>query len=182
MSQPPLVRPLLVDLGVIVGVFLLAGVATGVVWPLLVDPVTVTRGELGISTGEVALAEQFDNDGWYSVLAGGCGLVLGLVLMAWRRTNEVVSLLAVVGGAFLAAWVSAEVGSLLGPDNPDEVLATAELGATATDVVVLSAEAAYFVWPIAAVLGALLVLWSPPGQRLLGRPGRTTVEDTPKES
>jgi hypothetical protein len=174
VSEPAPVRPLLVDLGVIVTAFLVAGVLTGVVWPQLVDPVTVTRGELGLSTGEVALAERFDNDGWYAVLAGGCGLVLGIVLTTWRRTHEVVTLLGVVAGAFLAAWLSAEVGTLMGPDSPETVLANAEIGATAPDVVMVSADAAYFVWPIAAVVGTMIVLWSPPGHRLLERPGRTS--------
>jgi hypothetical protein len=35
------------------------------------------------------------------------------------------------------------------------------VGATAPDRVTVSAHAAYLVWPIAAVLGAVLVLWRP---------------------
>ena len=177
MSGSTPVRPMLVDLGVVVVAFLVAGVLTGVIWPQLVDPVIVTRDAAGISTGEVALAERFDNDGWYAVLAGGSGLVLGLVLTAWRRTHEVVTLLGVVAGAFLAAWVSAEVGTLVGPDDPERLLANAEVGATAHDLVTVSAEAAYFVWPIAAVVGAMIVLWSPPGHRLLARDGRASEDD-----
>jgi hypothetical protein len=49
------------------------------------------------------------------------------------------------------------------------VLAGAAVGATAPDAVTVTAEAAYLAWPLGAVLGAILVLWSPPGERLLER-------------
>ena len=175
MSRAP-TRLLVLDVSVVLALFLVAGALSGALWPQLADPVTVTKGELGLTTSEVALSERFDSDGWYSVLAAGCGLVLGLVLTAWRRTDEVLTLLSVVAGAWLAAWVSAEVGTLVGPDDPREVLATARLGATAPDTVSVSSAAAYFLWPISAVIGAMVVLWSPPDQRLLSRSERTPAE------
>ncbi len=160
------------DAGVILVVFLLVGAVAGAVWPHLVHPVTVSRIDAGLSTGEVDLSWRFDNDGWFSVLGGAAGLLTGLVLMVWRRSHEVVSLLMVTGSAFLASWVCATVGTALGPEDPQKVLAGAASGATAPDMVRVTSEAAYYVWPIGAVLGALLVLWSPPGQRLLH--GRTS--------
>lgn len=165
-DEPVEIRALLVDAVVVVGIFLVVGAVVGALWPHLVTPVTVTRTDAGLSTSEVGLSDRFGNDGWFSALGGLAGLVTGLVLMAWRRTHEVVSLLLVTGGAFLAAWVAATVGQALGPADPQDVLAAAASGSSAPDVVRVSAEAAYFVWPIAAVLGALLVLWSPPGQRV----------------
>jgi MFS family permease len=162
-------RSLVVDVVVVLAAFLLVGALAGLVWPHLVDPVVVTRAPDGVASDEVALAERFDNDGWYMVLAGGCGLLLGLVLTIWRRTHEVVTLLAVVAGAFLAAWVMAGIGRLVGPEDPERVLADARVGTTASGVVTVTAEGAHYVWPIAAVIGALIVLWSPPGQRLLRR-------------
>jgi hypothetical protein len=157
------------DVVVVLVAFLVAGVVAGLLWPELVDPVTVTRDKLGVVTREVALSERFDNDGWYVVLAAAGGLLLGVVLTVWRRTHEVVTLLAVVAGACLAAWVSAEIGTWRGPQDPNQVLAHAKNGATALDRVTVSASGAYFVWPIAAVSGALVVLWSPPGRQV----GRT---------
>lgn len=171
-------RRLVSDVSVVLALFLAVGVLSGAIWPQLVDPVTVTKGELGLTTSEAALAERFDNDGWYSVLAAGCGLVLGLVLSAWRRADEVVTLLGVVAGASLAAWLSAHVGTLVGPDDPHQVLATAPVGATAPGMVSVSSTAAYFVWPISAVIGAMVVLWSPPDQRLLSGAERRPAEAT----
>lgn len=177
MSTPgPEPRATVVDVVVVLGVFLVAGAVTGAVWQHVVDPVIVTRNEFGVTTGEVALSNQFDRDGWFAVLGGGCGLVLGLALMAWRRTQEVVTLLTITAGALLAAWVSARVGRWLGPDDPTRLLAEGEVGASAEGAVVVTAEAAYLVWPIAAVLGALLVLWSPPGQRLVTQDDERPVE------
>jgi hypothetical protein len=160
---------MVVDILVVLGSFLLAGVAAGLLWPHLVEPVLVSRTDAGISTDELALAHRFSNDGWYAVLAAVGGLGLGLVTTAWRRTHEVVTLLVVVAGALLAALVSAQLGHLLGPEDPDIVLAGAEAGATAPDVVRVTAEAVYLVWPIAALVGALLVLSSAPGEPLLRR-------------
>jgi len=160
-------RALLRDAVVIVGVFLLLGLLAGLVWPHLVDPVTVTRTEQGLSTDELSLSHRFDNDGWFAVLGLAGGLLGGLCLMAWRRTHEVVSLLVVTGAAFLASWLASVVGTATGPGDPRTVLRDADVGAVAAGRVVVSSEAVYYVWPIAALVGALLVLWSPPGQRLL---------------
>lgn len=154
-------RGLALDAVVVIGAFALAGLAAGVLWPHLVRPVTVTRTNAGIVTGELDLSHRIDNDGWYSVLAAVGGLVLGVVLVLWRRSNEVVTVLLVTSGSFLAAWLSAVLGTALGPGDPQKALAHAAVGATAPDRVTVSAHAAYLVWPIAAVVGAVVVLWRP---------------------
>ena len=152
------------DVVVVLLSFLAAAVVVGVLWPQLVDPVEVVRAKAGLLTDEVALGERFDVVGWYSLLAAGAGVLLGAVLAARRRTDEVVTLVAIVAGAWLAAWLSAKVGTWVGPDDPQQVLADAEVGATAQDRVVLSADVAYLVWPISALVGSAAVLWSRPGR------------------
>ena len=147
---------------VLVG-FAVGAVLVGVLWPQLVDPVVVTRAETGLLTGEVALGDRFDNVGWYALLSGGCAVLLGVLLSLRARGHEVVTLLAIVAGASLAAWLSAQVGTWVGPGDPAAVLAEAEVGATAPDRVTLTADVAYLVWPIAALIGCVVVLWSRPG-------------------
>ncbi len=149
------------DVVVVLAAFVVAGVAVGLLWPQLVEPVTVTRSEVGLTTGEVALAHRFDQDAWYSVLGGGAALLLGVVLTLWRRAHEAATLFAVAVGALLGAWVSATVGNAAGPEAAEMTLADAELGATAPDQVLVTADAAYLAWPLAAVLGAVVVLWAP---------------------
>jgi hypothetical protein len=165
-------QAMLADIAVVLGVFLVAGLLAGVLWPQLVDPAVVTRDETGLASDEVALAKRFGTDGWFTVLAAVGGLVLGVVLMAWRRTHEVVTLLVVVAGALLASLVCSQLGHLLGPEDPNLVLADAAVGATAPEMVRVTADAAYLVWPISALIGALLVLWSPPGEQLVHHRGR----------
>jgi hypothetical protein len=74
-----------------------------------------------------------------------------------------VTLLAILVGAGMAAWLSAQVGTWVGPGDPAAVLTEAEVGATAPDRVTLTADVAYLVWPIAALIGCVVVLWSRPG-------------------
>jgi MFS superfamily sulfate permease-like transporter len=152
---------LLLDATVVLGGFLLAAVAVCLVWPQLVDPVTVTRTEVGTVVGEAELGQRFDKDAWYVVLAAVAGLVLGIALTAWRRSHEVATVLLVAAAACLAAWISAVVGTWAGPEDPERLLARAEVGTTAPEQVRVDAPAAYLVWPIAAVTGALVVLWRP---------------------
>ncbi len=147
------------DVVIVLVAFLVAAVVTGLLWPQLVDPVVVERADLGLLTDEVALGDRFDVVGWYSLLAGGFGLLLGVVLLR-LGSHEVVTVLAVLAGACLAAWLSAQIGSWAGPDDPNDVLAGAEVGATAPDRVVLATDVAYLVWPISALVGAVVVLWT----------------------
>ena len=149
------------DVGIVMVAFLVAGLVVGLVWPQVVEPVTVTRNDFGLQTGEVALARRFGHDAWYSILGGGAALLLGIVLTSWRRAHETATLVAVVLGALLAAWVSSVVGTATGPEAAEVVLADAAMGTSAPDQVLVTAEAAYLVWPLAAVLGAVLVLWAP---------------------
>ena len=152
------------DVAVTLFAFLVAAVVVGVVWSQLVDPVIVEQTELGLLSDEVALGDRFDTVGWYTLLGGGAGLLLGVALVARRQAHEVVTLLAVLAGACLAAWLSARVGTWVGPDDPEQVLAGAEVGATAEDRITLDADVAYLAWPIAAMIGATVVLWSRPAR------------------
>jgi hypothetical protein len=161
------------DVLVVLASFLVAGAAVGLLWPQLVEPVTVTRTELGLTTGEVPLAHQFDQDAWYALLGGGAALLLGVALTRWRRAHETATLVAVALGALLAAAVSSLVGTAIGPESAEVVLADAEIGASAPDEVRVTAEAAYLVWPLGAVLGAVVVLWAPSGSPSGGPLGGT---------
>jgi hypothetical protein len=175
-ADPPVDRDAVVrDVGVVMGAFLVAGLVVGLLWPQVVEPVTVSRSEVGLQTGEVALAHRFAHDAWYSVLGGGAALLLGVVLTLRRRAHEIATLVAIVLGALLAAWVASMVGTATGPEAAEVVLADADMGATAPDHVVVTASASYLAWPLAAVLGAVLVLWAP--SRRERRQGRELHQD-----
>jgi uncharacterized membrane protein YeaQ/YmgE (transglycosylase-associated protein family) len=161
-------RALVTDAAVIIGVLLLLAVVAGLLWVRLVEPVMFTRVKQGVVSDEVALARQFDDDGWYVVLATVAGAVAGAVLTWWRSRDPVATVLLLVVGAAAASWVMAQVGHAVGPPSPGQVLADARIGATAPGEVKVHAVAAYFVWPIAVLFGAVVVLWArrgshPPG-------------------
>ena len=163
--DPPVDRSAVVrDCLVVLGAFLVAAVVVGLLWPRVVEPVTMTRTDAGLATGEVELGHRFDHDAWYSLLGGGAALLLGVVLTLRRRAHEIATLVAVVLGALLAAGVSSVLGTATGPEAAETALAESEVGATAPDRVQVTADAAYLAWPLAAVLGAVLVLWAPSGR------------------
>jgi len=146
------------DVALILVVLCVAGVVAGVVWPQLVDPVTATRSAAGVGSPETELVKLVQADGWFAAIGFATCLVLALVLSLWRRHDEVVTLVTLVAGSLLAAWLCAFVGGVLGPDPAAEVLAQAGVGATAPDELVVSAKAAYLAWPLGAVVGSLFVL------------------------
>lgn len=150
------------DLATILGSYLLLGLVGGVLWWLLVDPASFTKVGGGGSMGELQLAKRFGGDGWYAVIAAVGGLAAGVTLTWWRMRDLLLTTVLVVVGAGVAAAVMAVTGQLLGPGDPDAALAAAAAGAHVPVPLSVHAKAGYLVWPIASLVGALIVLWSPP--------------------
>ena len=133
---------LLGDAVAVLAVLLTLAVAGGFLWAQLVDPLPEP------ALTEATLALQFDIDGWYVVLAAVAGAAAGLVLTLWRTRDPVATVLLLVAGAALAAWFMAVTGEVV------------------SDLVV-TALSAYLVWPITALLGAVVVLWARRGSHPL---------------
>lgn len=150
------------DALIILGTFLVLGLVGGVVWWLLVDPAVYTKVSQGGTMAEQETGKRFDMDGWYSVVAAVLGAFAGTALTWWRVSDAVLTTLLVAVGAGLAAAVMSTTGQLLGPGDADVALAAAEVGETVPVELSVTAAAAYLVWPIAALAGALMVLWSQP--------------------
>ncbi|MGZ4437080.1 MAG: hypothetical protein ACXVW6_05545 [Nocardioidaceae bacterium] len=152
----------LADVAVVLGIFVLLGVACGVLWWLLVDPATFTKVARGGEMGDVQLGRRFGADAWYVVLGSVAGLPAGAALTWWRSRDYLLTSGLVAVGSVLAAALSAVVGRVLGPGDPNVALATAARGTQVPVPLEVTAHVAYLVWPIAALAGALLVLWSKP--------------------
>lgn len=149
------------DVLAVLGAYLLLGLVCGLAWWLLVDPATFTKVGDGGSMSEVQLGKRFDADGWYSVVGGVAGLASGLALTRWRSRDFVLTTVLLLLGAAAAAAVMAVTGHLLGPGDPDAALAAATAGTGVPVQLEVTARATYLVWPIAALVGSLGVLWSP---------------------
>lgn len=148
------------DVAVVVLVHLAMASAIGLLLPYLADLPEAVRAFDGVTTSEVELGKQFNDDGWLVVLGGTAGLVLGLVLQARRRTHEVVTLVAIALAAALAALLAGWIAGATGPADPGTVLSDAAQGARASVRLEIESRVAYLVWPLTAVLGALVALLS----------------------
>ncbi len=146
----------------------------GLLLPHVTDLAEAVRTEQGVSTGEVELGKTFNDDGWLIALGGAAGLVLGLTLQVWRRTHEVVTVVAIAVSSFGAAHLAGWIAEATGPGDVAGALAEAEIGATASVPVVIDSEVAYLVWPLCATLAALVALLSSTSER-----SREPVSDAP---
>lgn len=148
------------DVLTVLGTYLVLGLLCGVLWWLLVDPAVYVKGRDGGSMGELELDKRFNADGWYAVIAAVAGLLSGLLLSWWRSRDYLLTTVLLLPGAGLAAAVMALTGRVLGPRPADEALAMAQRGDLVPLPLEVTSPAGYLVWPIAALIGALLVLWS----------------------
>lgn len=148
------------DVLVVLGCFLVLGLVCGALWWLLVDPAMFTRVKSGGAMDEAQLGKRFNADGWYAVIAGVAGLVTGSVLTWWRSRDFLLTTVLLFVGAVFAAAAMALVGWVLGPPDPTTLLGSAKVGAHFPVQLKVIGNAPYLVWPIGALLGALLVLWS----------------------
>ena len=149
------------DVAVVVLVHLALASVIGLALPHVADLAEATRTADGMTTPEGELAKQFNDDGWLIVLTGAAGLVTGVALQLRRSTQPVVTLLALVVTALLAARLAGWIAEATGPGDPVAALAQARRGATASMRVKIDSSVAYLVWPVTTVLGALAALLAP---------------------
>nr|WP_297413562.1 hypothetical protein [uncultured Nocardioides sp.] len=151
------------DVVAVLGVYVLLGLLAAVAWWVLWEPALFTKAEGGgLGMGEDQLGRRFNADGWYAVIAAVCGLVSGTALSWWRGRDPLLTSVLVLGGSIVAAGVMAVVGGWLGPPDPTTVVASVEVGATVPSELAVDATVCYLVWPVTALIGCLIVLWSPP--------------------
>lgn len=152
-------RELLVDVAVVLVWFVVAAVLGAVVWWQLTPLAEFTRTSTNAQMGEDQLGKQVSSDGWYFTIAAVGGLVSGIVLLSIRRRDPIVRVVLVVLGAVLASWLMARIGLWLGPEAPKESLAHVAVGDTVPIQLETHADGVRFAWPVAAMVGALGVLW-----------------------
>jgi len=154
-----LARDVLRDVAVVLIWFVGIGLLCAVVWWKVTPLAEFTRTTDNAQMGEGELGRQVSSDGWYFTVAALGGLISGIVLLATRRSNPVVLVVLVTIGAGLASWLMARVGLWLGPPDPGSVLAHVPVGDKVPIQLQTHADGVRFVWPIAALVGALGVLW-----------------------
>lgn len=150
------------DAVVVLGASLVLGLAGAVLWWVLTEPAMFTVGEGGtLGMGEVELADRFSATGWFTVLSAIFGGLSGGALTWWRGRDPVLTAVLLVLGSALGTYTMATVGGWLGPQDPAVAAASARPGELVPAALEVGAGVAYLVWTIAALAGALMVLWSP---------------------
>lgn len=173
---------LVADVVVVLGTFLVLGIAAGVAWSLLVDPAEYTKVPGGSGAmGELDLAKRFGADGWFAVIGIVAGFLAGVGLTWWRTRDFRVTTALLVPGAAVAAATMAYVGRLLGPGDSGAALAGVRRGDSVPVELAVSSLPVYLTWPIAVLAGALMVLWSSPGLPPLPRMSGGAMEDRDPE-
>lgn len=157
---------------VTVGLFAVAGLVAATVWHLVVDLPSYTRLADNGSMEALELSGAVAIDAWFAVIGGALALLLGSVLAvrALGRPRSLVLTLpvaALVGGLTMLA-----TGRALGPGDLEPRLASAEVGelvpvplvptSGAVDLLGVPVHTIVLVWPIAALVGAALVLMLSP--------------------
>ncbi len=152
-------RAALLDTAVIGAWFTVLGVLGAVVWWQVTTLPLVTRSGGTVSVAPEELVKQVAVDGWFAVVALVGGVVSGVLLLAWRHRDPLLTVVLVVLGAGLAAVVMMGLGRLLGPGDPVAALRSMSEGAEVSQQLRLHAPGIALLWPIAAAFGAVVHLW-----------------------
>lgn len=142
-----------------IGVFAAAGALSGWIWFELWTPPqgVVVEHQWFPNPAEAGLRAEFPGTGWYVLVAFVGGLLLGTICAYALDRSELATLIAVVIGSTLAAWLMLEVGVSLGPPDPDTLARTAEDGTELPGQLEVRRLSPKLSYPGGALLGLALV-------------------------
>jgi len=138
--------------------FAVAGVGCGWLWFHVWNQPTGTVVEHVWYPDEEGLRDVFDGTAWYVVLAAAGGAVVsGLATLLGRRA-PLATMVAVLAGSALAAWLMLRTGLELSPKDPETLAKTAVDGTELRGRLSLEGgNSPYLAWPLASLI-VLMVL------------------------
>lgn len=134
------------------------GVVAGLVWWQMATPGRWEMRDVGLALTEEASRGQFQVIVVFTLVGAVAALVWSVVLSLLMRESGWQLVVAIMAGSVLAAVVAWQVGAFLGPP-PIQTVAGLELGDTVPDELKIDSAAPFLAWPIAALVGVLLVSW-----------------------
>ncbi len=155
-----------------VAAMLLLGAAVGWLWDTLARPAQWQVTERGILLTEEASGRQVGVELLFVALGAVASLLAGLVVGHLLRRLGWVVVPVVVLGAGAASVVAWRVGLWLGPGDP-AATPDPQVGQRIPAELAVDSLASFVVWPMAGLVGVLLVTW------LVGRPRRVTGPPEP---
>jgi hypothetical protein len=149
------------------------GVAGGLLWhSLLHVPHGVVVGHQWFpDPWESGERSSFDATGWYVVIAVAAGLGTGVLGAMLSRAPELWTLLAVMVGSLIGAWLMRAVGLHGAPPDPQAAAKHAADGTRLSGTFGRPGAAALVTWPLAAVLAVGVIFL------LVPRRGPTSAEN-----
>jgi hypothetical protein len=151
-------RPVAVQLVLVVAVLAATGALAGVVWQWVWTPTDGVVVDHRWTAGDaIGLQHEFSGTGWYVVVALLAGLVAGIAVALVADRAPLLSLVAVVIGSAVAAWLMLVVGTALGPPDPETVARAADDGTRVPDDRSVSGRSPFIAFPVGALLGLVLV-------------------------
>ncbi len=151
-------RPALVQLVLAVAVLAVIGAVAGVVWEWVWSaPKGVVMDHTWVATDEASLRAQFSGTGWYVVVASAAGLLGGAVVALFVDRFPLVTLLGVVLGSVLAAWLMYRVGVWLGPGDPQTLAHAAKDGTHLPGQLQVDHKSAWTALPAGALVALAMV-------------------------
>jgi hypothetical protein len=165
VEPPPGRRRVVLDVLVILALFVVVGVACGFLWEhIWSPPAGLAYQHKWVLDGD-GLTADFSGTGLYALIGAAAGLVLGLVASLVLDRDEVVSLVTIMVGSVLAAYLMWVVGRALGPPDPHTVARTADDFDPIPADLRVHGKAALLAFPMGATLSAAAVFFLFPRRR-----------------
>lgn len=148
------------DLSLVVAASGLAGAVGGLVWAWRAPYSFYTRFEQAVGQGQLELSRVWYADGWFALIAIALGLIVGLGFGFRRRMDPLAVVVGVLLGSALGVVLMAAVGVAVGPVDPTASLMEAAVGTTAGAPLSWPPLAVLLAWPVGAIPGVLVGLFT----------------------
>jgi hypothetical protein len=170
------------QLGLVVTALAAVGAIAGIVWQWAWTPTVGVVVDHRWTAGDaIGLQHEFSGTGWYALVATVAGLLAGLAIALLVDRTPLLTLVAVVVGSALGAWVMLLVGTALGPPDPDTVARTADDGTRVPIALTVSGYSPFIALPAGALLGLCVVfIGLSPRQR--PEPQADTLPEAPADA
>lgn len=156
---------------VVVVLFAAAGAGLGVLWERLWSPTlgVVVRRQWFVVDDQLrydldGLRNQFSGTALFTTLGVGAGVVLGLACALFLARHELRTLAAVTVGSVLGSVLMWQVGTRLGPADPEVLARDLPRGTVLPDNLELGTLGALVALPLGAVLAVGVVFFLLPGR------------------
>lgn len=131
---------------------LVTGPLVGLVWRLVAPLPALQVRDSAVFPADGSVESAVAADGWFAVTTGAAGLACAVAVFAVARWARLGALVGLTVGGSLAALVSWQVGTRLGPDDVSGTRTSAADGTLLDGPLRLSATGVLMTWPLIAVI------------------------------